>query len=126
LSYVTEIDGEPAAFAIALPNVNELIRDMGGSLFPLGLPKLLFRLKVQGPKTARLALLGIRKKYRFTRKYAGLSAYLYTKMNRAGRDIGLEWGELSWTDEENAPVNLGIKFMGGKIYKRYRIYERSL
>jgi len=126
LSYVTEIDGEAAAFAIALPNVNELIRDMGGSLFPMGLPKLLFRLKVLGPKTARLALLGIRKKYRFTRKYAGLSAYLYTKMNRTSRDLGIEWGELSWTDEDNAPVNLGIKFMGGKIYKRYRVYERSL
>ncbi len=126
LSYITDIDGEPGAFAIALPNVNELIRDMDGKLFPLGLPKLLWRLKVVGPKTARLALLGIRKKYRNVRKYAGLSTYLYTKMNRAGRDIGIQWGELSWTDEENTPVNVAIKFMGGKIYKKYRVYERSL
>jgi hypothetical protein len=126
LSYITDIDGEPGAFAIALPNVNELIRDMNGKLFPVGLPKLLWRLKVVGPKTARLALLGIRKKYRNVRKYAGLSTYLYTKMNRAGRDIGIQWGELSWTDEENTPVNVAIKFMGGKVYKKYRVYERGL
>lgn len=126
LTYITEVDGEPAAVAVALPNVNELIRDMGGKLFPGGLPKLLWRLKVVGPKTARLIILGIRKKYRNVRKYAGLSAYIYVKMNRAGRDVGIQWGELSWTDEDNGPVNVGIKFMGGKIYKRYRVYERAL
>jgi len=126
LSYIAEVDGEAAAFAIALPNLNELIRDMDGKLFPGGLPKLLWRLKVVGPKTARLALLGIRKKYRGVRKYAGLSTYLYTKLNRVGRDLGIQWGELSWTDEENGPVNVGIKFMGGKVYKRYRVYERAL
>jgi hypothetical protein len=126
LTYICEVDGEPAAFAVALPNVNELIQDLDGKLLPLGLPKLLWRLKVVGPKTARLALLGIRKKYRGIRKYAGLSTYLYTKMNRAGRDLGIQWGELSWTVEDNAPVNVGIKFMGGKVYKKYRVYEREL
>jgi putative NADH-flavin reductase len=106
LSYITEVDGEPAAVAVALPNVNELIKDMHGSLFPLGLPKLLWRLKVVGPKTARLAILGIKKKFRTQRKYAALSAYLYTKMNRTGRDLGIQWGELSWTVEDNGPVNV--------------------
>jgi hypothetical protein len=126
LSCIAEVNGEPAAFAIALPNVNELIHDLDGKLNALGLSKLLWRLKVVGPKTARLALLGIRRKYRGVRKYAGLSTYIYTKMNRVGRDLGIQWGELSWTDEENAPVNVGIRFMGGKVYKRYRVYERTL
>jgi hypothetical protein len=99
---------------------------MNGKVFPLGLPKLLWRLKVVGPKTARLWILGIRKKYRGIRKYAGLSTYLYTKMNRAGRDLGIQWGELSWTLEDNGPVNVGIRFMGGKIYKKYRVFQRSL
>ena len=126
LTRIVSIDGEPAAFAIALPNVNELIRDFNGSLFPLGLPKLLWRLKVEGAKTARLILLGIRKKYRHVRKYAGLSTYMYVEMNRSGQRLGIKWGELSWTVEDNGPVNVGIKLMGGKIYKRYRVYEREL
>ena len=87
------------------------------------MPKLLWRLKVVGPHTARLVILGIRKKYRGIRKYAALSAYLYAKMNAAGKRLGLEGGELSWTLEDNAPVNTGIKLMGGKVYKTYRLYE---
>ncbi len=126
LSYITEIDGEPAAVALALPNLNELIADMKGKLGPLGLPKLMWRLKVVGPHTARLIILGIRKKFRGQRKYAALSAYLYAKMNAAGKRLGLRGGELSWTLEDNAPVNTGIKLMGGKIYKTYRIYEKEL
>jgi hypothetical protein len=126
LTRLVYIDNEPAAFAIALPNINEVIADLGGKLLPLGLPKILWRLKVVGPKTARLALLGIRKKYRHVRKYAGVSTYMYVEMNRAGERAGIQWGELSWTVEDNGPVNVGIKFMGGKIYKRYRVYERTI
>ena len=126
LTYIAEIEGEPAAFAIALPNINELIKDMKGKLGPLELAKLIWRLKVEGPKTARLALLGIRKKFRNQRKYAGLSTYLYAKLNQSGERLGIQWGELSWTLEDNGPVNVGIKFMGGKIYKKYRVFERSL
>jgi hypothetical protein len=126
LTYLAEIDGEPAAFAIAMPNINELIKDMNGKLGPIELAKLLWRLKVEGPKTARLALLGIRKKFRGQRKYAGLSTYLYAKLNQSGERLGIQWGELSWTLEDNGPVNVGIKFMGGKIYKKYRIFEKSI
>jgi len=126
LTYIAEVDGEPVAVAVALPNLNELIQDLDGKLFPMGLPKLLWRLKVQGPKTARLIFLGIRKKLRHVRKYAALSTFLYVKMNEQGRRCGIEWGELSWTLEENGPVNVGIKLMGGKVYKRYRIYEKTL
>ena len=67
-----------------------------------------------------------RKKYRGIRKYAGLSTYLYVEMNQSGQRLGIKWGELSWTLEDNAPVNVGIKFMGGKVYKTYRIFERAL
>ena len=126
LSYITEVDGEPAAVALALPNLNELIRDLNGKLMPTGLAKLLWRLKVTGPKQARLWILGIRKKFRNQRKYAGLSIYLYAKLNAAGKRLGIEWGELGWTLEDNAPVNVAIKMMGGKAYKRYRLYEKAL
>ncbi len=126
ITYIAYVDGEPAAVALATPNLNEAIRDLGGKVLGPGLPKLLYRLKVKGTKTARLAILGIKKKYRSQRKYAGLSIYLYSKMNEAGRRSGYQWGELSWTLEDNGPVNVAIKLMGGKIYKRYRVYEREI
>lgn len=126
LTFISEVDGEPAAFAIAIPNLNEIIRDFNGSLWPLGLPKLLYRLKIKGPETARLALLGIRKKFRAVKKYGALSAFLYAKLSMSGKNLGIKWGELSWTLEDNAPVNLGIKMMGGTVYKKYRVYQRDL
>jgi hypothetical protein len=126
LSLIVRINDEPAAIAVALPNINEMIRDFGGKLLPFNLAKLIYRLKVQGPKTARLALLGIRKKIRHQKRYAGLSTYMYAKMDLAGQRIGVDWGELSWTLEDNSAVNTAIRFMGGKIYKRYRLYEGAL
>lgn len=120
------IDNEPAAVALALPNVNELIPDLHGKLFPLGLPKLLWRLKVEGARSGRLLILGIKKKFRTQRKYAALSLFLYAEMNDGGRRAGMTWGELGWTLEDNAAVNAGIRMMGAKKYKVYRVYEKSL
>jgi hypothetical protein len=126
ITCIVSIDGEPAGVAVALPNLDELSRDLGGKLFPFGLPKLLWRLKVEGPKTARLIALGIRKKWRGVRKYAGLSAFMYAAMNEGGRKLGMRAGELGWTLEDNGPMNAGIRLMGGSVYKRYRVYEKSL
>jgi hypothetical protein len=126
ITRMTFIDGEIAAVALGLPNVNELIRDAGGQLLPLGAARMLWRLRVRGPRSARLVILGIRKKYRSVRRYGGLSAYLYVSMNHSSHLLGMRTGELGWTLEDNAPINVGIRLMGGEIYKRYRIYEREL
>jgi hypothetical protein len=126
ITRIAYIDGEAAAVAVAIPNLNEIIRDLRGSLFPLGIFKLLYRLKVQGPKTGRVIILGIRKKWRNVRKYAGLSIFLYAELNESGKKIGMTGGELGWTLEDNGPVNTGIKLMGGQPYKRYRVYEKNL
>jgi hypothetical protein len=126
ITCLVSIDGVPSAFALAIPNLNELVRDFEGKLFPFGLPKLLWRLKVQGPKSARLVLLGIRKKWRHVRKYAGLSAFMYAEMNDGGKKLGIKEGELGWTLEDNGPVNAGIRMMGAKKYKTYRVYEKAL
>ena len=126
LSLIVNINDEPAAVAVALPNINEAIAGLNGKLSPINIARLLWRFKVRGPRTARLAILGIRKQYRNVKKYAGLSTFMYAKMNHAGQRCGIDWGELSWTLEDNAPINIAIKFMGGKIYKRYRLYERPL
>ena len=126
ITCIVSIDGEPAAVALAVPNLNELARDMDGKLLPLGWMKLAWRLKVSGPKSARLVFLGIRKKWRAVRKYAALSAFMYAWMNEGGKKLGIDRGELGWTLEDNGRVNAGIQLMGAKLYKTYRVYEKSL
>lgn len=126
ITRIVHIDGEPAAVAIALPNVNELITDLRGKLLPFGILKLLYRLKVVGAKSGRLFILGIRKQYRHVRKYAGLSAYLYAEMNEAGKRRGMSLGELGWTVEDNGPMNVAIRALGAERYKRYRVFTKAL
>lgn len=126
LAIVAEIDGEPAAMCIALPNLNEAARDLGGKLLPFGWAKLLYRLKLEKPKTARLCLLGIKKEYRSVKRYGALSLAMVAEIQQRGRRLGVEWGELSWTLEDNAPVNLLIRSMRGQLYKKYRVYEKAV
>lgn len=126
MTCIVSIDGEPAAMALALPNLNELVRGLDGKLLPLGLPKLLWRLKVEGPKSARLIMLGVRKKYRLSRKYAALTLFMYAEMNDGAREVHVREGELSWTLEDNGRINAGIAMMGAKHYKTYRVYEKAL
>ncbi len=125
ITQIAFINGTPAAVAIATPNLNEALVDLKGKLLPTGLLKLIYRLKVRQPDTARLIILGIAKRFRSQRKYAALSLYLYAKLNQGGQQLGIKWGELSYTDEANGPVNTAIKMMGGSVYKRYNVYERN-
>ncbi len=126
ITAIAYVDGEPAAMALSTPNLNAALHGLNGRLSPLAAAKLYYRIKVKRVSSARLALLGIKKKFRVTRRYAGLSLYLYAKLSEAGRARGYEWGELGWTLEDNGAVNAGIRTMGGKRYKTYRLYEAEL
>jgi hypothetical protein len=127
IAFVAEIDGEPAGMCITVPNLNECIGDMRGRLFPLNWAKLLWRTKVRNPRSSRLILLGVRERYRRNiKRYGGLSAAMYVEVAKRGIAKGYQWAELSWTREDDRPINLGIESMGARIYKRYRVYEKSL
>lgn len=126
IAFLAEIDGKPVAVCIALPNVNEATRDLDGKLFPFGIFKLLYRLKVKKTKSARLLILGIKRELRGVKKYGALSTAMYAELARRGMASGYEWAELGWTLEINQPINLGIRAMRGKQYKTYRVFERPI
>lgn len=127
IAFIAEIDGKPAGMCITVPNLNEVIADLGGSVFPLGWAKLLWRTKVNHPVSSRLILLGVREQYRKNvKRYGALSAAMYVEVAKRGLAKGYKWAELSWTREDDAPINLGIRSMGAKIYKKYRVYEKAL
>jgi hypothetical protein len=127
VAFIAEIDGAPGGMCIMVPNLNEVIADLGGSLFPFGWAKLLWRTKVGHPKSTRLILLGVREAYRKNvKRYGALSAGMYVEVAKRGLAKGYKWAELSWTREDDAPINLGIRSMGAKIYKKYRVYQKKL
>jgi hypothetical protein len=126
IAFMAEVNGETVGLCIMLPNFNEAIADLHGKLLPFGFAKALYRLKLKHPASARLMMLGLREHIRKQRRYGGLSAAMYVETARRGFGKGYKWAELSWTREDDVPINLGIKMMGGTVYKRYRVYKRSL
>jgi GNAT superfamily N-acetyltransferase len=126
LAWYAEIDGEIAGFIVILPNINEAIRDLKGKLLPFGWAKLLWRLKVQGLKTARVPLMGVRRKFGRTRRGQLLPFLLIDAARREARKLGYETVELSWVLDDNKPMRSICEAAGTRIYKTYRLYEKSL
>ncbi|MBL9023504.1 MAG: hypothetical protein JNL21_15015 [Myxococcales bacterium] len=127
IAFMAELDGHAVGMCIMVPNLNEAIADLNGKLFPFGWAKLLYRTKVKVPKSTRLILLGIRGEARKNvKKYGGLSAAMYVEVAKRGIAKGYEWSELGWTREDDSPINLGIRSMGAKVYKKYRVFKKDL
>lgn len=127
IAFMAEINGKVVGMCIMVPNLNEVIADLGGKLLPFGWAKLLWRAKIKHPVSTRLILLGIRGEARKNiKKYGGLASAMYMEVAKRGAAKGYEWSELSWTREDDAPINLGIKSMGAKVYKKYRLFKKAL
>ncbi len=123
---IAEVDGEPAAMIVGFPDINSIIRDLDGRLLPFGWIKLLWRLKVGFPKVARAPLMGVRKRYHASRLGAALALTVIDAVRVPGIKRGVERMELSWILEDNLPMRNMIEAIGGKVYKRYRVYEKEI
>jgi hypothetical protein len=127
LLLIAEVRGEPAAFALALPDVNQAIMKIrNGKLLPFGLLKLLWNLKGPGKKKTlnrcRVITLGIKKKY----QQVGVGPVLYLEYLKRGPAAGYPAGEASWILEDNVPMNRALEHMCGKRTKVHRIYDKTL
>lgn len=125
LLLLAEVDGEPVGVSLTLPDLNEAIRPLNGRLFPWGLPLGLLRLyrNRRRVKAARLMALGILEPFR----RRGVAELLILRTLEYGKHrVGFTGAELSWTLEDNDLINRTIEAVGGRRYKTYRIYERSL
>ena len=123
---IAELDGEPAAFIVALPNLNEAARDLGGRLLPFGWLKMLWRLKVRHPRTARVPLMGVRLALQHSRLGPTLAFMVIDGVRKALHRRGVVDVEMGWILEDNAGMRNIIETIGGQAYKRYRVYEKAL
>jgi hypothetical protein len=126
LVQIAEVDGVPAAMMVTFPNVNEAIQDLDGSLFPLGWLKLLWRLKVTGVKTGRIALMGVRKQYQNSLLGSALAFSVIEATRPPVIRRGIREVEMSWILEDNNGMRRILETIGARVSKRYRIYEKSL
>ena len=124
---VAEVDGEPVAFMMTLPDLNEFTKDLNGRLFPFGWAKLLWRLRVPRSTAMRVPLMGVVKRLHATRLASQLAFMLVEFIRReAVVRYGTTRGEFGWILESNGPMVSMAEAIGGRINRVYRIYEKPL
>ena len=124
---IAEVDGEPVAFMITMPDLNEMIRDLDGKLFPFGWAKLLWRLRKVTTRRVRVPLMGVRKSLQHGRMASQLAFMLIEFTRRVCVDkYGINIGEFGWVLEDNQGMMSIAQLPGAGINHTYRIYQKVL
>jgi GNAT superfamily N-acetyltransferase len=115
-----EVDGHLAGFALALPDLNVVLKRLNGTLLPFGWAKALwYGRNVPG---LRVLTLGVLPEYRRT----GVADLMYLAIMKNGLARGMTYGESGWILEDNLLMCQAIEKIGGVPYKRYRVYDKAI
>jgi len=115
-----EMQGEPVACAVSIPDVNQVLARMNGRLLPFGVFHFLRRKQIV--TRARMLLLGVLPSAR----KLGLYPLLISEARARAVRAGYTRGEVGWTLEDNVLINAGIEAAGGRRTKVYRLYEKPV
>lgn len=127
LILVAEYDGEPVAFMMTLPDLNEVLKPMGGRLFPFNVFKLLAWLRKPRVRTMRVPLMGVRKKLQATRLASQLAFMMieYIRRNSVA-NYGATRGEIGWILDDNQGMIAIADAIDSHVNKEYVIYQKAL
>ncbi|MBD0281843.1 MAG: hypothetical protein ICV69_06570 [Thermoleophilaceae bacterium] len=112
--------GEAVGVAITVPDINQVLKRMGGRLLPRGWWHYLLRRRIT--TRCRIGFLGVKPAYQHT----GVAAGLYMEHFATSEVTRIKWGEAGWVLETNKGLNRGMEALGGRVCKRYRMYELAL
>ncbi|MCL2798917.1 MAG: hypothetical protein FWD54_01335 [Endomicrobia bacterium] len=116
---IASVAGSPVGMLISLPDYNQVLKKLNGSLLPFGLFKFMYyRKKID---SLRLMVMGVIKEYR----HKGIEAIMYEKGLKNALKNGYKHCELSWVLDDNIMTQRTAEMMNGRIYKKYAIYEMS-
>ena len=112
-------EGETAAVAITVPDVNQVLARMNGRLLPFGWWHFARRKRIMD--RVRVGFLGVKPEFQHT----GVAAKMYVEHFDMASATPQTWGEMGWILETNTNMNRAMEAMGGRIVRRYRVYERE-
>ncbi len=127
LIMIAEVDGEPVAFMMTIPDLNEKLKGFGGALFPFNWAKLLWWLRAPKVRTMRVPLMGVVKKLQATRMASQLAFMMIEYIRRSSvARYSASHGEFGWVLASNGPMRSVGEAVGGSVNKIYRIYEKRI
>jgi GNAT superfamily N-acetyltransferase len=117
---LAETDGKPVGMLIAVPDYNIVMKKINGRLFPTGIFKFLYhKNKIDA---LRLMIMGV---VRESRQH-GIEGVMYYEALKNAQKLGYTKCEFSWVLDDNIMTQRAAEMMGGKLYKKYRIYEQVI
>ncbi|MBA4088066.1 MAG: N-acetyltransferase [Novosphingobium sp.] len=127
LIMIAEYEGEPVAFMMTLPDLNEVLKPMGGKLFPFNWAKLLLWLRKPRVRTMRVPLMGVRKRLQASRLASQLAFMMIEAIRlNSVREYGASRGEIGWILDDNQGMNAIAEAIDSHVNKTYVIYNKPL
>ncbi|CEF42826.1 hypothetical protein [Acetobacter senegalensis] len=123
---LVEFEGEPVAIALVVPNIFDISGDLNGAPSPLGWVKLGSRILTHDFHSARVILLGVKKKLAGTALSAIIPALLIDELMQRGHVLPYRSIELGWVLETNVGIRNLIERIVPTPYKKHRMYEKNI
>ena len=124
---IAEFDGRPVAFMITLPDLNEAIAPLKGSLLPFGWAKLLLWLRAPKVRTMRVPLMGVVKDLQSSRMASQLAFMMIEYIRAASVEhYGASRGEIGWILDDNQGMRSIAETIDSRVNKVYQVYGKDL
>lgn len=124
---IAELDGEPVAFMITLPDLNEAIAPLNGRLLPFGWAKLLLWLRRGKARTMRVPLMGVVKRLQGSRMASQLAFMMIEYIRRSAiNDFHATRGEIGWILDDNQGMVAIADTIESRINRIYQVYAKPL
>jgi hypothetical protein len=112
---------------ITLPDLNEPLKGLNGSLLPFGWAKLLLWLRKPKVRTMRVPLMGVVKSLQSSRMASQLAFMMIEYIRRAAvQDYGASRGEIGWILDDNQGMRSIAETIESHVNKVYQVYEKAL
>jgi hypothetical protein len=127
INMIAELDGEPVAFMLTFPDVNGVLRETGGKLFPFGWLRLLRWARNPKGSGMRVPLMGVRKDLHNSRLASQLAFMMIGQIRRNAAEIwDSERGEIGWVLDDNKGMVAIAETIGATVNREYAIFQKAL
>lgn len=127
LNMIAELEGRPVAFMMVLPDINKMLMQTGGKLFPFGWVRLLRWLRKPYGSDMRVPLMGVRKEFQSSRLASQLAFMMISRIRENAHGmLGSNRGEIGWILDDNQGMVAIANAIESTINREYAIYGKSL
>lgn len=127
LNMIAELDGEPVAFMLTFPDINQVLKKIDGKLFPFGWFRLLRWLRKPKDAGMRVPLMGVKKELHNSRVASQLAFMMISQIRKnASALYGSQRGEIGWILDDNQGMVAIADAIESKINREYIVFSKSL